>query len=79
LLENVDDPRHVRNRAFGPAFSASLGDGFAEMLRSHCAGLGEPVPFDVEAYARSLDFPDGQTGLRLALTGLEAAPTRRRS
>lgn len=53
--------------------------GFAGMLRRHCARLGEPVPADVEAYARALDFPDGQTALSLALADLEAAPTRPRS
>ncbi|HEX9822598.1 MAG TPA: TfuA-like protein [Methylomirabilota bacterium] len=60
----------------GPASPDSVrparGDGFAGMLRRHCARLGEPVPADVEAYARALDFPDGQTGLSLALAALEA-------
>lgn len=50
------------------------GDSFARMLRRHCTRLGEPIPADVEAYARSLDFPDGQADLSVALAALEAEP-----
>ena len=44
-----------------------LGASFERTLRDHCARVGDPVPENVEEYARSLDFEGGVDELVAAL------------
>ncbi len=64
-------PRLKRRLARAPILDGrpSLGrkHGSEWILRQHFARLGESIPVNVEEYARSLDFIDGETGLRAAL------------
>ena len=50
-----------------PQSKIGRGASFERTLRDHCARVGDPVPENVEEYARSVDFEGGADELAAAL------------
>jgi hypothetical protein len=71
-------PELARRATVGPGPQQPAILDSADLLRRHCARVDEPVPTDVERYARALDFPGGEPELVAALGSNGGVPDTRR-